>query len=205
MKSVEFGGGGPKVFSVALQIGAKLSDDEFNSQLTPVLIRLFSRQDRAMRVCLLENMHLVVDRLSSKTINDKIFPSLVGAAFPHHRWSTNHNQATGFSDQAPLLRELTVKSILTLVSKLSDRTVNGELLKHLAKTANDPEPGIRTNTTICLGKIAKNMSATVCMQPHLRANLLMRYYRHVPKYSSQRSAAHCVIHSCMLEMQRYWL
>lgn len=77
MKSVEFGGGGPKVFTVVLQIGSKLSDEEFDSQITPVLIRLFSRQDRAMRVCLLENMQLMVDRLSSKTINDKIFPSLV--------------------------------------------------------------------------------------------------------------------------------
>lgn len=77
IKSVEFGGGGPKVFNVVLQIGAKLSDDDYNTQLTPVLIRLFARQDRAMRVCLLENMHLMVERLSSKIINDKIFPNLV--------------------------------------------------------------------------------------------------------------------------------
>lgn len=41
------------------------------------------------------------------------------------------------------------------MTKLSDRTINGELLRHLAKTANDEQPGIRTNTTICLGKIAK--------------------------------------------------
>ena len=144
IKSVEFGGGGPKVFAVVLQIGAKLSNEEFDSQLTPVLIRLFARQDRAMRVCLLENMHLMIDHLTPKIVNDKVFPALV----------------TGFTDQAPLLREQTVKSVLVIVSKLSDRTVNGELLKYLAKTANDPEPGIRTNTTICLGKIAKSLNAT---------------------------------------------
>lgn len=56
---------------------------------------------------------------------------------------------------APLVREQTLKSILTIVNKLSDRTINGELLRHLAKTANDEQPGLRTNTTICLGKIAK--------------------------------------------------
>lgn len=58
---------------------------------------------------------------------------------------------------APVVREQTLKSVLIIITKLSDRTVNGELLKHLAKTANDEQPGIRTNTTICLGKIAKHL------------------------------------------------
>jgi SCY1-like protein 1 len=55
------------------------------------------------------------------------------------------------------VREQTVKAVLTVITKLSDRTINGELLKYLAKTANDEQPGIRTNTTICLGKIARNL------------------------------------------------
>ena len=58
------------------------------------------------------------------------------------------------------MREQTLKSVLVLVSKLSDRTINGELLKHLAKTANDEQPGIRTNTTICLGKLAKSLNSS---------------------------------------------
>jgi SCY1-like protein 1 len=49
---------------------------------------------------------------------------------------------------------------LTIISKLSDRTINGELLKYLAKTSNDEQPGIRTNTTICLGKISKNLGVS---------------------------------------------
>lgn len=57
-----------------------------------------------------------------------------------------------------MLREQTVKAVLTIITKLSDRIINGELLRHLAKTANDEQPGIRTNTTICLGKIARNLS-----------------------------------------------
>lgn len=71
------------------------------------------------------------------------------------------SQVTGFADIAPLVREQTVKSVLVLISKLSDRTINGDLLKYLAKTANDAEPGIRTNTTVCLGKIAKYLGASV--------------------------------------------
>ena len=50
---------------------------------------------------------------------------------------------------------------MTVIGKLSDRVINGELLRFLARTANDEQPGIRTNTTICLGKIAKNLSPGV--------------------------------------------
>lgn len=63
----------------------------------------------------------------------------------------------GFTDIAPIVREQTLKSVLVFVPKLSDRTINGELLRYLAKTANDEQPGIRTNTTICLGKMAKSL------------------------------------------------
>lgn len=59
-----------------------------------------------------------------------------------------------------MVREQTLKSVLTLITKLSDRTINGELLRYLAKTANDEQPGIRTNTTICLGKIAKYLGSS---------------------------------------------
>lgn len=50
--------------------------------------------------------------------------------------------------------------MLTVVPKLSDRVINGELLRYLAKTASDEQPGIRTNTTICLGKISKNLGSS---------------------------------------------
>ncbi|KAK2737771.1 hypothetical protein FQN57_007419 [Myotisia sp. PD_48] len=142
LKSLEFGGGGPKVLSTILSVGTKLSDDEYSRKLTPAIIRLFANPDRAIRVCLLDNLPLMVDRLSQKIINNDIFPQML----------------TGFTDIVPVVREQTVKAVLPIISKLSDRTINGELLRYLAKTANDEQPGIRTNTTICLGKIAKNLS-----------------------------------------------
>ncbi|KAF3760573.1 ARM repeat-containing protein [Cryphonectria parasitica EP155] len=144
LKSVEFGGGGAKAFGVVMKIATKLSDDDFDTKITPVVIRLFQNPDRAIRVCLLDNLPSMIDRLSQKIVNDKIFPNLV----------------SGFTDLAPVVREQTLKSVLTIVGKLSDRTINGELLKCLAKTANDEQPGIRTNTTICLGKIAKNLGTS---------------------------------------------
>jgi SCY1-like protein 1 len=144
VKSVEFGGGGPKVFAAVLKIGLTLSDDEYQNKLVPVIIRLFSSPDRAMRVSLLDNLPLMIDRLSQKEISNKIFPSMV----------------TGFTDLAPIVREQTVKAVLTIIGKLTDRIINGELLRYLAKTASDEQPGIRTNTTICLGKIAKNLGTS---------------------------------------------
>ena len=67
-----------------------------------------------------------------------------------------------------MVREQTVKAVLTVVPKLSDRIVNGELLRYLAKTANDEQAGIRTNTTICLGKIARNLGSNVCLLSRVR-------------------------------------
>ena len=78
LKSVEFGGGGPKVFDSVMKIGAKLSDEEYDSTITPVIIRLFSNPDRGIRVCLLTNLHIMIDHLSQKIVNDKIFPQMVG-------------------------------------------------------------------------------------------------------------------------------
>lgn len=78
LKSVEFGGGGPKVLSATLKIGSKLSADEFNAKLTPVVVRLFGNPDRALRVCLLDNLPSMIDNLPQKVVNDKIFPQMVG-------------------------------------------------------------------------------------------------------------------------------
>ncbi|KAI1823451.1 armadillo-type protein [Xylaria intraflava] len=144
LKSVEFGGGGPKAFGMVMKIATKLTNDDFEARVQPVVVRLFGNPDRAIRVCLLDNLPAMIDRLPQKLVNDKIFPNMV----------------SGFTDLAPVVREQTLKSVLVVINKLSDRIINGELLKCLAKTANDEQPGIRTNTTICLGKIAKNLGTS---------------------------------------------
>ncbi|KAK1246716.1 hypothetical protein MKX08_000518 [Trichoderma sp. CBMAI-0020] len=144
VKSVEFGGGGSKALTVVLKIAAKLPSDDFESKITPFIVRAFANPDRGIRVCLLDGLPLIIEQLPQRIVNDKIFPQL----------------ATGFTDAAPVVREQTLKSVLVVIGKLSDRTINGDLLKQLAKTANDEQPGIRTNTTICLGKIAKNLGTS---------------------------------------------
>lgn len=48
------------------------------------------------------------------------------------------NVATGFSDSNAYLRELTLKSMLVLAPKLSQKTLNQSLLKFLAKLQVSP-------------------------------------------------------------------
>jgi len=77
LKTFEFGGGGSKVFQIILNISQKLSDEEFDSAIQPMIIRMFASQDRGIRMCLLENLNRIIDRLNAKLVNDKIFPNLV--------------------------------------------------------------------------------------------------------------------------------
>lgn len=91
LKSVEFGGGGPKVLGAIIKIGSKLSSEEFNSRLTPVIVRLFANPDRALRVCLLDNLPLMIDNLPQKIVNDKIFPQMVRRAIRSSLCSVTDN------------------------------------------------------------------------------------------------------------------
>lgn len=142
LNCIEFSGGGPRILGIVVNISKKLSGDEFDQKITPTIVKLFGRPDRAIRVCLLDSLPVLIDKIPQKVVNDKIFPQMI----------------TGFTDAAPVVREQSIKAILTIIEKLSDKSINGELLKYLAKTSNDEQPGIRTNTTICLGRIYKNLS-----------------------------------------------
>ncbi|KAI9319642.1 armadillo-type protein [Dichotomocladium elegans] len=142
LKAFEFGSGGAKALNAILKIGQHLDSDQFEKILVEPIVRMFASPDRAIRVSLLENMPKFIEHIPSKVVTNQIFP----------------NVSTGFTDTVPVIREQTIKAILYLVPKLSDRIINYDLLKHLAKLQMDEEPGIRTNTTICLGKIAKNLS-----------------------------------------------
>lgn len=83
-------------------------------------------------------MPLYIDKLKQSDVNDHIFNNII----------------TGFHDTNPHIREQTLKAITLLAPKLSSKTINNTLLRLLAKLQNDPEPGIRTNTIVCLVKIS---------------------------------------------------
>lgn len=143
LKSVEFAGAGNwHLLAALLNVADQLPDDEYGVRIAPVIVRYFECNDRALRIALLQNMNLFIDKLSTAIVNDKLFPPIL----------------SGFADSSAQLRELTVKSMLLVVPKLSPITVDTHVLKQFAKLQVDREPGIRTNTTICLGRIAPNLT-----------------------------------------------
>ncbi|KAG1472756.1 hypothetical protein G6F56_001345 [Rhizopus delemar] len=142
MKTFEYAAGGAKVLSAIIKVGDHLSDQEYASIIIEPVVRMFASPDRAIRVSLLENLPKFVGHMTNKMVTEQVFPNI----------------ATGFTDVVPVIREQTIKSVLLVVPKLNERIINYDLLKYMAKLQMDPEPGIRTNTIICLGKIAKNLS-----------------------------------------------
>lgn len=82
MQSVEFGGGGPKALAVVLKMASKISGEDFDARVAPFVVRVFGNPDRAIRVCLLDCLPLMIDRLPQKIVNDKIFPQLVSDLSP---------------------------------------------------------------------------------------------------------------------------
>ncbi|XP_039145964.1 probable inactive serine/threonine-protein kinase scy1 isoform X1 [Dioscorea cayenensis subsp. rotundata] len=140
--ALEFGSATALALTALLKLGSWLSTDEFNAKLLPAIVKLFASNDRAIRVGLLQHIDQFGESLTAQIVDEQVFPHV----------------ATGFSDTSAFLRELTLKSMLVLAPKLSQRTISGSLLKYLSKLQVDEEPAIRTNTTILLGNIASYLN-----------------------------------------------
>jgi len=86
------------VLNVIMKIATKLSEDEYDQQITPVIVRLFGNQDRALRVSLLDNLPLMIEHLSQKIISNQIFPQMVRLANKRRlRFDTEQsNRSLGF-------------------------------------------------------------------------------------------------------------
>nr|DAD38609.1 TPA_asm: hypothetical protein HUJ06_012931 [Nelumbo nucifera] len=136
--ALEFGSAAAPALTALLKMGSWLSTEEFNVKVLPTIVKLFASNDRAIRVGLLQHIEQFGESLSTQVVDEQVYPHV----------------ATGFSDTSAFLRELTLKSMLLLAPKLSQRTISGSLLKYLSKLQVDEEPAIRTNTTILLGNIA---------------------------------------------------
>ncbi|GMJ14319.1 cytoplasmic tRNA export protein [Hibiscus trionum] len=140
--SLEYGSAAAHALNALLKIGSWLSAEEFNLKVLPTIVKLFASNDRAIRVALLQHIDQYGESLSAQVVDEQVYPHV----------------ATGFSDTSAFLRELTLKSMLLLVPKLSQRNLSGSLLKYLSKLQVDEEPAIRTNTTILLGNIASYLN-----------------------------------------------
>jgi SCY1-like protein 1 len=151
--ALEFGGAPPMALGSLLAIGEGMSEEERSKQVLPILTKLFASHDRGIRRGLLENIASFGHALPAGLVEEQIYP----------------NVQTGFGDANPYLRELTLKSMVVLGPKLSQKTLNQSLLKHLAKLQVDEEPAIRANTTVLLGNLAPQLPDATCKKVLLNA------------------------------------
>uniref|UniRef100_A0A8C2XB56 N-terminal kinase-like protein n=1 Tax=Cyclopterus lumpus TaxID=8103 RepID=A0A8C2XB56_CYCLU len=144
LTAFEFGNAGAVVLTPLFKVGKFLSAEEYQQKIIPVIVKMFSSTDRAMRIRLLQQMEQFIQYLNDAAVNSQIFPHVVH----------------GFTDTNPAIREQTVKSMLLMAPKLNETNLNQELMRHFARLqARDEQGPIRCNTTVCLGKIASYLNA----------------------------------------------
>uniref|UniRef100_A0A8C4L483 N-terminal kinase-like protein n=1 Tax=Equus asinus asinus TaxID=83772 RepID=A0A8C4L483_EQUAS len=132
LTAFEFGNAGAVVLTPLFKVGKFLSAEEYQQKIIPVVVKMFSSTDRAMRIRLLQQVGAVARPSPS--------PSRPPPPFP----------------LSP-----TLQSMLLLAPKLNEANLNVELMKHFARLqAKDDQGPIRCNTTVCLGKIGSYLSAS---------------------------------------------
>ncbi|KAI0915763.1 hypothetical protein AcV5_003595 [Taiwanofungus camphoratus] len=140
--ALQFGGASAAaILPLVLQMGKDVAPEDYSSVILVHLVKLFASPDRGTRLALLDHLPEYVDKLDKKTVVDKIWPHL----------------QTGFTDTVAIIREATVKSIVSLSDKFNERILNNDLLRHLAKMQGDPEASIRTNTCILIGRLGPSL------------------------------------------------
>lgn len=148
----EYGDAGSAVLAPMFKLGRLLDEVDYQKKIVPCVVKLFGSNDRATRSRLLQQLEFFIGHLQSATVNDQIFPQV----------------AHGFMDTNPTIREQTVKSVIHLAPKLNYNNLNVEVLRHFARLqSKDDQGGIRTNTTVCLGKIAQHL------HPQIRQKVLI--------------------------------
>ena len=151
--ALEYGSAPSAALTSLLGISKGLEQEDFVAKVVPCVVKLFASTERSIRISLLNNIESFGSLIPDDVMDTQVYPNL----------------ANGFNDPTAHLRELTLKSTVTVAPKLKQSTINASLLKHLAKLQVDEEPAIRANTTICLSNIAPHMSEAACRRVLLNA------------------------------------
>lgn len=177
INAYEYSGIGSIVLAPMFKLGRLLDEGEYQKKIVPCVVKLFSSTDRVTRSRLLQQLELFIHHLTPAVINDQIFP----------------NVAHGFLDTNATIREQTIKAIIHLAPKLNYNNLNVEVLRHFARLqSRDDQGGIRTNTTVCLGKIAQHL------HPQVRQRVLVSAFIRAmrdPFPPSRKCISACYPHS----------
>lgn len=158
----EYGDAGSAILPPMFKLGNLLDESEYQKRIVPCVVKLFASTDRVTRARLLTTLVHFIGHLQPQVVNEQIFP----------------NVALGFLDTNPYIRDQTIESIIHLAPKLNYNNLNVEVLRHFARLqAKDEMGGIRTNTTVCLGNIAKHL------HPQVRQRVLVSAFMRAIKDS----------------------
>uniref|UniRef100_G3UD16 N-terminal kinase-like protein n=1 Tax=Loxodonta africana TaxID=9785 RepID=G3UD16_LOXAF len=142
LTAFEFGSAGAVVLTPLFKVGKFLSAEEYQQKVIPVVVKMFSSTDRAMRIRLLQQGREVIQGTQPGGYSCM--------------WPFAHPLAQPTISAVP-----TPQSMLLLAPKLNETNLNVELMKHFARLqAKDEQGPIRCNTTVCLGKIGSYLSAS---------------------------------------------
>lgn len=118
------------------------NEDVFQNQIKPLIFQSFNVADRQVRFLLLLHFPKFMQKLSASEVADKIFPTFI----------------QGLSDTDQVIRLQTLKNVSHLIGKITERQLNNDLLRVLAKTQVDKDIGIRTLTILIITKIAHKLN-----------------------------------------------
>jgi SCY1-like protein 1 len=169
--------GGAGALTLVLAIGSRLSRDEFDRTIVPMLVSQFASTDRATRLALLTALPEILERVP---------PSVIATVFVQ--------LLNGFADAgSAVIREATVKAGVVLAPALPvDSRVT--LAQHIVqRMQTDSELAIRVNATIALGRMASSFD-DAAQRGDLLMGALMKQLRDVTpsRIAALKALAHCV-------------
>ncbi|AET40175.1 COPI-interacting protein CEX1 Ecym_5421 [Eremothecium cymbalariae DBVPG len=116
----------------------------FDNYIKPLIFETYKLSDRQLRFLLLIYLPGYISKLSKKDFQNQIFTYFI----------------QGLADSEPLLRLQTLKKLSYAVDMITERQLNNELLRCLAKTQVDQDVDIRTWTILKISEISEKMSGS---------------------------------------------
>lgn len=130
------------ILPLMLKLGSNLSQAQWTQCLGFRVVESFNTTYPPLKLVLLENAELYVERIPQDVIARKVWPLI----------------APWFEDPYMPVRAAMVQKALIFAPKLTDRILNNELLRQLAKTQVSPDPRVRTETTVLLGRLTSYLT-----------------------------------------------
>lgn len=127
---------------LAIFLDLTVDKQYFPESSKQIIYDCFALPDRQVRFLLLIYLPKVSKHLEKSEISNKIYPRFI----------------QGLADSDPTLRLQTLKSVPIIVPNITERQLNNELLRYLAKTQVDSDVEIRTWTVIIITRISTLLS-----------------------------------------------